>query len=79
MDYVRQTVNSSSLYNLFDFPVQLRDKKVDGVILPVADETEKKIRNIKKQKINLGFVKGPSLPDSFFDPLPEEELQAWGL
>jgi len=21
----------------------------------------------------------PPLPDSFFDPLPEEELQAWGL
>lgn len=27
----------------------------------------------------LGFLKGklPPLPDSFFDPLPEEELQAW--
>jgi len=31
------------------------------------------------QKIKLGFVKGSPLPDSFFDPLPEEELQAWGL
>ncbi|MCL2483592.1 MAG: type II toxin-antitoxin system prevent-host-death family antitoxin [Propionibacteriaceae bacterium] len=26
----------------------------------------------------LGFVPG-SLPDSFFDQLPEEELAAWGL
>jgi len=30
-------------------------------------------------KIQLGFVKGSPLPESFFDPLPEEELQAWGL
>ena len=79
MDYVRQTVNSSSLYNLFDIPLQLRDKDVDVIILPATNETEKKSENKEKQKINLGFVKGPSLPDSFFDPLPEEELQAWGL
>ncbi|MCL1906936.1 MAG: type II toxin-antitoxin system prevent-host-death family antitoxin [Propionibacteriaceae bacterium] len=26
----------------------------------------------------LGFFPG-ALPDSFFDPLPEEELKAWGL
>ena len=26
----------------------------------------------------LGFVKG-SLPESFFDPLPDEELQGWAL
>ena len=26
----------------------------------------------------LGFVKG-SLPESFFDPLPDEELQDWAL
>jgi len=31
-----------------------------------------------KPKRNLGFLSGPSLPDSFFDPLPEEDLQAWG-
>jgi len=29
--------------------------------------------------INFGFLKGivPELPDSFFDPLPEDELEAW--
>ena len=29
--------------------------------------------------IKFGFLKGiiPDLPDSFFDPLPEDELQAW--
>ena len=31
-----------------------------------------------RPKCLLGFVKG-TLPDSFFDPLPEEETQAWGL
>ncbi|MDR0853485.1 MAG: type II toxin-antitoxin system prevent-host-death family antitoxin [Clostridiales Family XIII bacterium] len=34
------------------------------------------IRLDKKRK--LGFVKG-SLPDSFFDTLPEEEFDAWSL
>jgi prevent-host-death family protein len=32
----------------------------------------------KKTKRELGFVAG-KLPDSFFEPLPEEELQAWAL
>jgi len=32
-------------------------------------------------KRRLGFLKDkvPTLPDSFFDPLPEEDLQSWGL
>ena len=31
--------------------------------------------------LRLGFLKDkvPPLPDSFFDPLPEEELELWGL
>ena len=38
-------------------------------------------RKIKPEKRRLGFLKDkvPPLPDSFFDPLPEEDLQAWGL
>ena len=36
--------------------------------------------DMHKPKRTLGFVKGvPPLPESFFDPLPEEELQLWGL
>jgi antitoxin (DNA-binding transcriptional repressor) of toxin-antitoxin stability system len=31
-----------------------------------------------KPKRQLGFVSG-TLPDSFFDPLPEEETRIWGL
>ena len=30
-------------------------------------------------KCRVGFLDIPPLPDSFFDPLPEEELRAWGL
>ena len=30
------------------------------------------------EKRQLGFIKG-TLPESFFDPLPDEELQAWAL
>jgi prevent-host-death family protein len=34
----------------------------------------------KKEKRTLGFVKsGGDLPDSFFEPLSEEELRLWGL
>jgi prevent-host-death family protein len=34
----------------------------------------------KKAKRELGFVKsGGDLPDSFFEPLSEEELRLWGL
>ena len=33
----------------------------------------------KPQKRELGFLDLPPLPDSFFDSLPEEDLQAWGL
>jgi prevent-host-death family protein len=34
----------------------------------------------KQAKRELGFVKGSgNWDDSFFDPLPEEELQRWGM
>ena len=40
-------------------------------------ETDKK----PNHALRLGFLKDkvPPLPDSFFDPLPEEELELWGL
>jgi len=49
-------------------------KESDGVIMimPVKED-------IEPQKRLLGFAKGAEVPDSFFDPLSEEELQAWGL
>ena len=35
---------------------------------------------VKKKKPLLGAMKGQfEVPDSFFDPLPDEELRAWGM
>lgn len=39
------------------------------------DQTE----NVSKRVRKIGFMDGPPLPDSFFEPLPEEELELWGL
>ena len=74
MDYVRQTVSSNELGGIFDLPPSLIGKKVQVIILPAEDTTQEQ----PKSKIRkLGFMPGPPLPDSFFDPLPEEDLQAW--
>jgi len=75
MEYLRQTVDSSALRGIFNLPSSLRDKRVEVIILPAENIAETKT----KPKLRLGFVKGSPLPESFFDPLPEEELQAWGL
>ena len=75
MEYLRQTTDSARLSDVFDLPLSLRDKQVEVIILPV----ESKAAEIPRHKIQLGFLDLPPLPDSFFDPLPEEELQAWGL
>jgi len=72
MEYLRKTVASSVLSGIFDLPLALRDRKVEVIVLPAKDTTT-------KPKRQLGFVNVPPLPESFFDPLPEEELQAWGL
>ena len=77
MEYIRQTINSYKLYDIFTIPQSLRNKMVEVIILPVEIDTEKEL----KREIKFGFIKDrvPPLPDSFFDPLPEEDLQLWGL
>ena len=41
--------------------------------IPIAE-----IKPINLQKRKLGFAEGEvSIPDSFFDPLPDEELRGW--
>ena len=46
-------------------------------IEPIINSPEEK----PNHALRLGFLKDkvPSLPDSFFDPLPEEDLELWGL
>jgi len=75
MEYIRQTISSNKLIGIFNIPLALRDKEVDVIIVPAGNDVGEK----PNCKCNLGFWDGPKLPDSFFDPLPEEDLQAWGL
>jgi hypothetical protein len=77
MDYFRQTIVSNKLSGIFELPPVLRNRQVEVIILPVENDVEKK----PNYALKLGFLKDkvPPLPDSFFEPLPEEELQAWGL
>jgi len=77
MEYLRQTVNSSELNNIFNnLPPSLRNRQLEVIILPAENNEAEEISKSKRQ---LGFAKGAEIPDSFFEPLSEEELQAWGL
>ena len=76
MDYLRQTISSIELVGIFEIPPALRNKKVQVIILPAEDIAKEQPKPKKRQ---LGFAKGAEVPDSFFEPLPEEELQSWGL
>jgi hypothetical protein len=81
MEYVRQTIGSSALNGIVEIPPTLRNRNVQIIILPAENEVVEEPEYKQGFKVNMGFLKGkvPELPDSFFDPLPEEELQAWGL
>jgi len=78
MEYLRKTIGSSELNGIFELPPMLRDRKVQIIILPAEDYEQEQPKSQKRQ---LGFLKNlvPPLPDSFFDPLPEEDLKAWGM
>ena len=76
MEYVRQTMNGAELNNFISLPPTLYNMKVEIIVLPVEN---KEIAQRQKPKRQLGFWDGPPLPDSFFDPMPEEDLKAWGL
>jgi len=74
MEFLRQTLGSDKLDGIFNIPQSWRNRKVEVIILPLPDELPE-----AKHEVCIGFLDGPPLPDSFFDPLPEEDLQAWGL
>jgi len=75
MECVRQTIDSAKLSGVLELPQGFFGKRVELIIWPAEDIASEQ----HKPKRQLGFVDVPPLPDSFFDPLPEEELQAWGL
>ena len=80
MEYLRQTISSAELSGILNLPLALRNRKVEIIILP-ADDADNAGNNYteEKPKRHLGFAEGAEIPDSFFEPLPEEDLQAWGL
>jgi len=76
VECVRQTISGNALRGVINIPPTLYNKRVEVIVLPLEDIAEEKPNSNKRQ---LGFWDGPPLPDSFFEPLPEEELQAWGM
>ena len=75
MEYLSQTMNSSELCGVIALPPSLRNRRVQIIVLP-NEEINSEEPNCK---CNIGIAKGADIPDSFFEPLPEEDLQAWGL
>jgi prevent-host-death family protein len=59
---------------------RLLEEAVAGEDIVIAKAGKPKVRLVPIEdppKRRLGFMKGWTLPDSFFDPLPDEELAAW--
>ena len=76
MEYIRQVVTGDKLADIFVIPQAFRRRKAEVIILFLDDN----VNEIQKpDKRPIGFAKGAEVPDSFFEPLPEEELQLWGL
>jgi len=75
MEYFRKTVSGAKLSDLFDLPLALRNKQVEIIVLPMENQAAEAPR----RKLLFDFVKAAPLPERFFDPLPEEELSAWGI
>ena len=76
MEYLRQIIGSAELSGIFDLPPTLRNKRVEVIVLPAENKAveEPKHEDKRGYKLNIGFLPGAELPDSFFEPLPEEDL-----
>ena len=82
MEYVSQTLSGAELNNFIKLPPLLRNRRVQIIVLPAEGSIEENIKNEAEinYKCNIGCCPElPELPISFFEPLPEEDLQAWGL
>jgi len=72
--FLRQAVRRQGI------PFEISRVSSDDVIVTMQNaKSEAAVE--PRREIKFGFLKDkvPPLSDSFFDPLPEEELQAWGL
>ena len=77
MQAIKAVYDGSSFTPIEPVPVQGQYEVVITFIEPIINKTDKK----PNRALKLGFLKDkvPPLPDSFFDPLPEEDLELWGL
>lgn len=76
MECVRRIISGEELNNIISLPLSFRNNLVEVIVLPSGNNDA---MDKTKPKRQLGFAKGAEVPESFFEPLSEEELQAWGL
>ena len=76
MEYIRQVVSSDELAGIIDVPQAFLRRKAEVIVLFTNEYVDEIPKSGKRP---IGFAKGADVPDSFFDPLPEEELLLWGL
>ena len=76
MQAVKAIYNGVTFTPTEPIPIQGHYEVIITFVEPIPKHIE-----THERKIKLGFLKDrlPPLPDSFFDPLPEEELQLWGV
>jgi predicted oxidoreductase (fatty acid repression mutant protein) len=75
MEYIRQVAAGDKLSDIFDIPQAFHSRMAEVIIL-FSDEHETVQKTTKRP---IGFAKGAEIPDSFFEPLSDEDLQLWGL
>jgi len=73
-----QTQATDGIIKIPQIFVNIIPKDIKVIISPIEAATHN--YQPKQQKRKLGFMVDalPPLPTSFFDPLSEEELEAWG-
>ena len=54
-----------------------RVKNGEEIILAKAGKPYARLMPLAREERELGFVEG-TVPESFFEPLPDNELDAWG-
>ena len=74
MEFVRTIVSGVVMNTIVKLPESLRNSDVEVIILPTKGGEPR-----KRSSRRIGIAPGPEIPDSFFEPLPEEELQAWEM
>ncbi|WP_027339021.1 hypothetical protein [Halonatronum saccharophilum] len=70
MNFIRKIIDSNSIATIMDLPVELKNKKVEVIVLPVDDDPKEK-KNTKSLK---GILNKYSNPD-----LIKEEEEAWQM